>query len=50
MEEDIKMGEYKMTKRFYDNESDFGDEMNRDKLLRDMFDVSGRISKMMKQC
>ncbi len=44
------MGEYKMAKRFYDNESDFGDEMNRDKLLRDMYEVSSSISKMIKQC
>jgi hypothetical protein len=50
VQEDIKMGEYRMAKRFYDNESDFGDEINRDKLLRDMYEVSESISKMLKQC
>lgn len=44
------MGEYKMAKRFYDNESDFGDKINRDKLLKEMYEVSGSISKMIKQC
>ena len=44
------MGEYKMTKRFYENESEWGNEIDRDKLLRDMYEVSTSIAKMMRPC